>query len=166
MQIVAEDEYTRRFEAYFRHLVAQTRHEMVRDAATGRLVEPDVKLLESVERQLPVHGPADEWRRGLVSRIGAYAVENPSQRPIDFGKLFPDLLRPLRQRFFDDRRAAVTKVQRNLLLFGAPEFGDLPEPERRLAERTLDNLTRAKGYCGVCAKDAVDLALARLAEET
>jgi serine protein kinase len=166
MEIVSEEEYDRRFDTYFHHLVAHTRHEGVRDAATGRIVEPDIKLLESVEQVFPVHGSADTWRRGLVSRIGAYAVDHPTERPIDFRKLFPDLLRPLRQRFFDERRDSVTRVQRNLLLHGAPEFADLPEAERRLAERTLENLTRRQAYCAVCAKDAVDFALQQLARES
>lgn len=162
MELVTDQEYDRRFDAYFHHVVAHTRKEGVRDPATGRTTEPDLKLLESVERVFPVHGRPDEWRRGLVARIGAYAVDHPDERPIDFRKLFPDLLRPLRQRFFDERRATVTRVQRNLLLHGSPDFADLPETERRLAERTLENLTRRKSYCAVCAKDAVDFALLRM----
>lgn len=161
MELVSDEESDRRFDAYFHHLVAHTRHEGLRDPATGRSAEPDMKLLESVERVFPIHGSIDSWRRALVARIGAYAVERPSERPIDFRKLFPDLLRPLRQRFFDERRDTVTRVQRQLLLHGSPEFADLPDGDRRLAERTLDNLTRRLGYCAVCAKDAVDFALER-----
>lgn len=159
MELVTQSEYDRRFEAYFHHLIAHTRRESVRDQATGRTTEPDLKLLESVERVFPIHGPIDAWRRALVSRIGAYAVDHPHERPIEFRKLFPDLLRPLRQRFFDERRDTVTRVQRHLLLSGSPEFKDLPEADRRLAERTLENLTARLGYCAACAKDAVDFSL-------
>jgi serine protein kinase len=166
MELVSETESEKRFDLYFHHLVAHTRREGVRDAATGRVAEPDLKFLESVERVFPIHGPIDAWRRSLVARIGAYAVEHPQERPVDFRKLFPDLLRPLRQRFFDERRDQVTNVQRRLLLHGAPEFADLPEGERRLAERTLDNLVKRLGYCTACAKDAVDFALQRIKEAT
>jgi predicted Ser/Thr protein kinase len=165
MEIVSGAESDRRFDLYFHHLVAHTRRESVRDPATGRTTEPDVKLLESVESAFPINGPVDGWRRSLVARIGAYAVDHPDERPIDFRKLFADLLRPLRRRFFDQRRDTVTRVQRQLLLHGTPEFGDLPENDRRLAERTLENLTGRLGYCAVCAKDAVDFALAQLKED-
>jgi predicted Ser/Thr protein kinase len=161
MDLVRDEESERRFDAYFHHLVAHTRREGVRDAATGRTTEPDVKLLESVERVFPIHGSIDAWRRALVARIGAYAVEHPTERPIDFRKLFPELLRPLRQRFFDERRDTVTRVQRHVLVHGSPEFADLPENERRLADRTLENLTKRLGYCAVCAKDAVDFSMER-----
>jgi predicted Ser/Thr protein kinase len=165
MEIVSGAESDRRFDLYFHHLVAHTRRESVRDPATGRAAEPDVKLLESVESVFPINGPIDAWRRSLVSRIGAYAVDHPDERPIDFRKLFADLLRPLRRRFFDQRRDTVTRVQRQLLLHGSPEFGDLPENDRRLAERTLENLTGRLGYCPVCAKDAVDFALTQLKDD-
>ena len=161
MELVTQAEYDRRFDAYFHNLVAHTRRENVRDTATGRSVEPDVRLLEAVERVFPIHGPIDAWRRALVSRIGAYAVDHPEERSIDFKRLFPDLLRPLRQRFFDERRDTVTRVQRQLLVVGSPEFADLPESERRLTERTLANLTGRLGYCPTCAKDAVGFALAQ-----
>ena len=161
MDLVSEAESDRRFDAYFHHVIAHTRRETVRDPATGRLTEPDIKLLESVEKVFPISGPVDAWRRALVSRIGAYAVDHPDERPIDFSRLFPDLLRPLRQRFFDERRDRVTRVQRQLLLQGSPEFADLSEADRRLAERALENLTGRLGYCAVCAKDAVAFSLAR-----
>jgi len=161
MELVSDEESDRRFDAYFHHLVAHTRREGVRDPSTGRTVDPDVKMLESVERVFPINGPIDAWRRALVSRIGAYAVEHPNERPVDFRKLFPDLLRPLRRRFFDERRDTVLRVQRQLLLHGSPEFADLPDVDRRLAERTLENLKKRLGYCDVCAKDAVDFATER-----
>lgn len=164
MELVSQAEYDRRFDTYFHHLIAHTRREGVKESSTGRTVEPDMKLLESVERVFPIHGPIDSWRRALVSRIGAYAVDHPTERPIEFRKLFPDLLRPLRQRFFDERRDTVTRVQRQLLLHGSPEFADLPDADRRLAERTLENLTGRLGYCAACAKDAIDFSLTRPTE--
>jgi predicted Ser/Thr protein kinase len=166
MDLVSDAESDRRFDAYFHHVIAHTRRETVRDPSTGRLTEPDVKLMESVEKVFPISGPLDTWRRSLVSRIGAHAVDHPDERPIDFRRLFPDLLRPLRRRFFDERRDRVTRVQRHLLLHGTPEFADLSESDRRLAERSLENLTGRLGYCSVCAKDAVDFALVRDAPPT
>jgi serine protein kinase len=162
MELISEAEYDRRFDRYFQHLVAHTRGEAVRDPLTGRGADPDLRLLESVERLLPLSGPVEAYRRGLVSRIGAYAVDHPDERPIDFRKLFPDLLRAVRRNFFDERRELVTRVQRHLLAHGTPDFSDLAEPDRRLAERTLENLTQRSGYCVACAQDAVDFALTGL----
>ncbi len=165
MELVSEEEYDRRFDAYFQHLIASTRGEAVRDAATGRSAEPDLALLQSVERLLPTQGPVEQYRRSLVSRIGAYAVDHPEERPLDFRKMFPDLLRALRRNFFDERRGVVTRAQRHMLLHDTPDFAVLPESDRRVALRTLENLTGRHGYCASCAKDAVGLALQHLEAE-
>lgn len=159
MEMVSEKEYDRRFDAYFQHLIAHVRGEGVRDAATGRVTEPDVALLEAAEKLFPSRGNVAAFRSGLVSRIGAYAVDHPSERPLDFRRIFPDLFRLLRRASFDERREVVTRVQRHLLLAGTPEFASLPESDRRTAERALENLAGRAGYCRECARDAVDFAL-------
>lgn len=162
MQLVSHGEYDRRFDLYFQHVIARVRGESVRDAATGRTSPPDAALLESVERLFPTHGHADQFRSSLVSRIGAWAVDHPGERPLDFRRIFPDLYRALTKAFFEERKEAVVRVQRNVLLEGTPDFAALPDADRRLAETTLAGLRSRAGYCAACARDAVDLALRRL----
>ncbi len=162
LQLVSEGEYDRRFDAYFQHLVAHTRGGTVRDPNTGARVPPDERLLESVERLLPIAGPVDAYRRDVVARIGAYAVDHPEERTIDFRALFPDMQRALRRHFFEERREVVERAQGHLLLHGTAAFDDLGEADRRVAERAMQNLTGPAGYCAHCAKDAVQLALERL----
>jgi serine protein kinase len=162
MAVVAQTEYDRRFDLYFQHLTAHVRGEGVRDPLTGRTSPPDEALLESVEKLLPVHGQTAQFRSSLVSRIGAWAVDHPADRPLDFRRVFPDLYRAMTRAFFDARREEVTRVQRHLLLSGSPDFQALPDADRRRAETTLDGLRTRFGYCAVCARDAVDLALRKL----
>lgn len=166
MQIVSEDEVDRRFDAYFQHLVAFVQNRTVLDPSTGSRVPADAHLLISIEKLLPIQQPIEEYRRELVSRIGAYAIDHPDQQPLDFAKLFPDLLRSLRRSFFEERREAVTDVQRHVLLYDTPGFEDLPSEAREVATRTVQNLTAEDGpgggYCIWCAKDAVDFALLHL----
>ncbi len=165
MELAPEEEYDRRFDEYFKHVVAEIQGSNVFDPNTGSRVPPDTRLLESVERLLPISGPVDVYRRDLVSRIGAYALDHPDETPLDFRGLFPDLLRALRRNFFQERRGVVEQVQTHVLLHGSPAFDDLPPADRDAATRTLDNLTNTKaGYCPHCAKDAVHVALAHLRE--
>ena len=103
-------------------------------------------LLEAAEKFFPARGNASSFRSGLVSRIGAYAVDHPEERPLDFRRIFPDLFRTMRRAYFDQRRDAVTRVQRHLLLSGTPEFAALPDADRKNAERTLENLSGRGGF--------------------
>ncbi|MCG3133132.1 MAG: hypothetical protein HMLKMBBP_00225 [Planctomycetes bacterium] len=162
MALVARAEYDRRFDAYFQHVIAEVRREGVRDPATGRSSDPDRGLMEGVEKMLEVRGDAAAWRSGLVSRIGAWAVDHPGEGPPDMRAVFPDLFRNLRKSFFKDRRAAVERVQRNLLALDTPDAAAIPEAERAEAVRTMDRLCADRGYCRTCARDAVDFALAGL----
>jgi len=165
MELVPEAEYDRRFDEYFQHVVAEIQGSSVLDMNTGSRVAPDTRLLESVERLLSIPGPVDEYRRNLVSRIGAYALDHPDEKPLDFRGLFPDLLRALRRNFFEERRGLVEKVQMHVLLHGTPGFNDLNAADRKVATRTMENLTSERtGYCAHCAKDAVHVALAHLRE--
>ena len=166
MALVPEGEYDRRFDAYFQHVVAKIQGSMVLDANTGRREPADDRLLESVERLLPISEGIAEYRRNLVSRIGAYSLDHPKEKPIDFRKLFPDLHRAMRRHFFDDRKGYVEKVQQHVLLHGSPAFEDLSAADQKVAARTMANLTAdALGYCGHCAKDAVQIALDHLREQ-
>jgi predicted Ser/Thr protein kinase len=164
MQVVTEEEYGRRFDTYVQHAIAHVRGESVRDPSTGRAVPPDEGLMQSVEKLLPPHASASAFRSSLVSRIGAWAVDHPKERPLDFRRIFPDLHRTLVRSFYDERREAVTRVQRNVLLHGSPDFAALPDDDRALAETTLEGLRSRFGYCPACARDAVDLALRRVAQ--
>ena len=164
LELVADDEYDRRFAAYFLHVVAAVKQGTVHDASTGRRTPPDEVLMQSVEEQAGIAGDPGEHRKDLVARIGAYAVDHPDEQPLDFRRLFPDLHRSLRARYFDDRRAVVDRVRRNVLAHGTPGMSDLPEADRRLAERAIANLTSAERdedsrYCACCLKDAVALTL-------
>lgn len=159
MELVSEDEYDRRFDAYFQNLIAHVRKEAVRDPSTGRTSPPDPSLLAATERAFAPQDDVAAFRSGLVSRIGAWAVDHPDERPIDFRRVFPDLFRALRRTWFEERSDVVTRVQRHLLIAGTDAFAALPEADRRTAERTLENLTAHRGYCADCARDAVDFAL-------
>lgn len=165
MALVAQSEYDRRFDSYFQHVVAEVRRESVRDPATGRTSEPDRNLMEGVERAAEVRGDAAQWRSGLVSRIGAWAVDHPGGGAPDMREVFPDLFRSFRRSFFKDRRAAVERVQRNLLVLDTPDAAAIPEAERAEAVRTMERLCSERGYCRTCARDAVDFALAEFAAE-
>ncbi len=166
MALVPEGEYDRRFDTYFQHVVAKIQGSLVRDPNTGRREPADARLLESVERLLPITGDVDTYRSDLVSRIGAHALDHPDEQPIDFRKLFPDLHRAMRRNFFEDRRGLVEKVQRHVLLYGSASFDDLGADDRAVAARTMENLTaETPGYCAHCAKDAVQIALDHLRDE-
>jgi predicted Ser/Thr protein kinase len=155
MELATEVEYDRRFDEYFLHAVAAVRREKVRNPQTGEAEPPSEKLLKAVEALFGFRGPAEEFRKDLVARVGAYAVDHPRERP-NFRELFPDLLRAVKRDYYARRRNLVETLLQTLPLLGVPEAPPLPAETETLARRTLGNLTARHGYCERCARAAAD----------
>jgi serine protein kinase len=163
LELVPPGEYRRRFERYVAHALASTQREKVRNPHTGAQEAPDEEVMTAVERLLGLKDSAAAFRRNLVSRIGAFGVENPGKKP-DLGLLFPEILRALRGEYFAGMREKVRKVEAHILAFGTPEFDRLDRAQQDLVRRALDNLEKKFGYCRHCAREAV-VAVKRLLEE-
>jgi serine protein kinase len=159
MGLVEERRYIDRFERYVTHVSYWVKHEKVPNPITGRDEEPDEQMMAEVESILEMSGRRDEFRREVISRIGAWSVDHPRQKP-DYEKIFPRPILALRESFFEERKKQVRKINEDLLVL----LTDGPEkmqPEAAAAASTTLAVMKSRfGYCDSCAKDAV-LALIR-----
>jgi hypothetical protein len=109
--------------------------------------------METVERLFGFEGDAESWRKDLVGRIGAHAVDHPEDQ-VNFRRLFPDLLRAVKDEFFKEREEKVSRLIQDLLRHGTDDFDRLPAPNRELVTTVLRNLEEKFGYCASCARSA------------
>jgi predicted Ser/Thr protein kinase len=161
MELIREEEYDRRFERYFDHVLAFNKGELVRNETTGALEPADTATMEGVESLLSIQDPIDVFRKNLVAKIGAYAVDQPGE-PVNFRELFPEILRALKNEFRKLRRDQILAIQGHLLLHGTDAFDSLAAGDRTLVERTLRNMEERYGYCAGCLKDVVAFVLRRV----
>jgi serine protein kinase len=161
MELIREEEYDRRFERYFQHVLAFNKGEMVRNPSTGNLEKPDESVMASVEKLLTILESVEEFRQNLVAKIGAYAVDHPGEG-VSFRGLFPDVLRALKDEFRQQRREQIRTIQGHLLLHDTDGFAGVPEEERDLVESTIRNMIERHGYCESCLKDVVSFVLKRV----
>lgn len=73
------------------------RGEKVKNKMTGQHEEPDQTLMKEFEGLAHVTGDLTEFRKNIISRLGAWSVENlkdPSQatKELPWDKIFPDLM--------------------------------------------------------------------------
>ncbi len=78
MGLVEERRYIDRFERYVTHVSYWVKHEKVPNPITGRDEEPDEQMMAEVESILEMSGRRDEFRREVISRIGAWSVDHPA----------------------------------------------------------------------------------------
>jgi len=160
MALVEEKEYDRRFEQYFQHVVAYTRGAKVADARSGHERDPDPEILEGVERLLATGKDIDLFRKNLVGKVGAHSMANPGKK-LNFREVFPDILRALRDDFFQRRLSLVRQVEEDFLGIDTPAFEALPVERRQRVSTALENLQGRYGYCRTCAVDMASWALRR-----
>jgi predicted Ser/Thr protein kinase len=161
MGLVSERQYAELFERYVQHVVAWTRGERLRNRVTGELERPDDEMMAQTEAIISTGGEdRREFRRGLISAIGAHRIENP-QGEIDYSQIFPDLFRRLRDHFYDERKRTLRKNSERVLRYLGDERSQLDKRDVAQVESTLNAMKTRYGYCEHCAKDALVLLLTK-----
>jgi serine protein kinase len=97
-------------------------------------------------------------RRGLINSIAAFTIDHPDQ-PIDHARIFASQLKRLRESVFAERRGAVAKLGRDLVLLLREEGSGLDAQRRAAATRTLADLKQRFGYEDTSAADAAGVLL-------
>ena len=164
MGLVDENAYVELLGRYITHVSHWMKKEKLRNASTGRLEDPDEEMMAEVERTISAGGKPEEARSDVISRIGAWSIEHPGQRP-DYALVFPRQLQALREAYFGERKKLLKKTQEDLLLY----LGDGVERARVLlneeafarVETTLRKLESRYGYNKDSAKDAISFLLRR-----
>jgi len=130
--------------------------EKVRNRVTGEMEPPEEARMIEMERiAMPPGEDRGALRRGLISAVGAYRLDHPDAAEIDYGAIFPDLFRRLRDHTYEERKRQLHRSKENLLRFLSDDRSGLDEKARRQVETTLGNLRQRYGYCQGCAQDAI-----------
>jgi serine protein kinase len=152
--LVEESEYGRVFERYVTHVMHALKKEKVREASTGRLVDPDENMMQEVERTLEIAGRPEEFRQSLIAKIGAWSLDHRGQKPV-LSEIFVDLLRKLRDAYFEKHRKTIARGISDLVLLLSGNEGSLAAEARSRADAALATLIERHGYTRASARDLV-----------
>lgn len=161
--LVDETRYKELFERYVTHVSFWTKKEKLRNPMTGQYEAPDEQLMNEVETLLGSPDKPEDVRNGLINMIAAWAIDHPDQS-IDHVTVFAPQLRRLREAVFAERRSAVAKLCRDVILLLKEDGSGLDAARKAAAERTVEQLKTRFGYESGSASDAaVALVRERLA---
>jgi predicted Ser/Thr protein kinase len=162
--LVDETRYRELFDRYITHVSFWTKKEKLRNALTGQYEDPDERLMGEVEALLGMPDKPEHLRHSLINTIAAWAIDHPSA-PIDNARVFASYLRRMRDAVFADRRVAVGRLCRDVMVLLRDTGAGLDEPHRAHAERAVEELKRRYGYADSSVTDAaVALVRERFAE--
>ncbi len=152
--LVDETQYAQLFDRYVTNVLSWVRKEKVRNPVTDRLENPDEDLMGEVEKTLGGSGRKEDFRNDLMTRIGAWSIDHPNQRPV-YAEIFGKLFEKLRESYFEKQKKVLRKTHVGLLVYLTDGPGSLDAETLEVVERTLGNLKDKFGYCQECAREVV-----------
>ncbi|MGD0677776.1 MAG: serine protein kinase PrkA [Polyangiaceae bacterium] len=154
--LVREEQYAGLFDRYVQHVSVWVKKERLFNRVTQKYEDPDEKMMGEVERLLDMKGEAQDWRRQLISGIAAWALDHPGQK-VDASTVFPQHIRRMREAIFAERRPAVARLARDIVVLVRDEGVGLDAERRRTAAETIDHMIERFGYCRNCAADGASM---------
>ncbi len=156
MGLVSESQYRELFQRYVMLVSHWVKGEKVRNRVTGDFELPDEPRMVELEKiVMPAGEDRGAFRRGLISAVGAFRLDHPDAAEIDYGAIFPDLFRRLRDHTYEERKRQLHRSKEHLLRYLSDDRATLDEKARKQVEATLGNLRARYGYCEGCAQDAI-----------
>ncbi|MCC6620443.1 MAG: serine protein kinase PrkA [Deltaproteobacteria bacterium] len=126
MGMVDEQRYEDLFARYLLNVTYLQKNEKLYNERTGNYDPPDGKLIAELERVWEPSGDAERFRRDLVSRVGAFRIENKGE-PIPYRKLFPKLIEALEQDYYAKQKARVRRqLEHCMTALAAAAMGEEP----------------------------------------
>jgi hypothetical protein len=99
-------------------------------------------------------GRAEDFRQSLIAKIGAWSLDHRGQKPV-MGEIFADLLRKLRDAYFERHKKTIAKGIGDLVKLLTGNEGSLAVDPRARAESALQMLIDKYGYSRDSARDLV-----------
>ena len=156
MGLVTESQYRELFGRYAAVVSHWVKGEKMLNRVTGAHEPPDEGRMTELEGiVMPPGEDRTAFRRGLISAIGAYRLDHPDSKEIDYVAIFPDLFRRLREHTYEERKRQIGRTREDVLRYFSDERGGLEEKARRHVEETVTRMRERYGYCQHCAHDAL-----------
>ena len=158
MGLIAESEYNRQIEDYFKHVRAYVSSEKILNPRTGSYEDPSSAVMEGVEKMMSLKEPADSYRRNLITRIAAYSLEHPNEK-IDYHEVFSDIFDALEESFYKAQTRAFMSLARYVLVFGGADASLIPAQEVPKIEGAMRAMREKYHYNDDSAKEAIAFVL-------
>ncbi len=156
MGLVSESQYRAIFERYVVHVSHWVKNEKIKNRVTGEYEPPQETLMDEVEAIVrPKDEDATEFRKGLISSVGAFRLDHPDVVEIDYPRIFPDLFRRLREHYHAAHKKQLVRSGESALKVLAGEEGGLQPREIAQVNEMIATLISKYGYCRSCAQEGL-----------
>jgi serine protein kinase len=155
--IVEEEQYQELFRSYVTHVSYWVKGERLANEVTGNYEDADESMMQRVEALIGVGGPAEDFRKDLISAVAGHAIDNPGQE-VDYQAAFPHYVTRLREASYRSRRKQLGAIAEDLMELLSPDLrvrDALPADRRSAAEATRTTMIERYGYADASIRDGV-----------
>lgn len=149
--MVDERSYEDYIKRYIENIMAMIKKEKVKNNITGRFEEVDSYFIKEFENNISLKEDAEKFRSHLLSKVGAYSLDNPG-KPISYVTVFKDLVQRLKESFRLEQKKVIETIAKNVVYYEA-ELNDeeqkrtpLSKEVRAQIEKIFANLQKKYGY--------------------
>jgi serine protein kinase len=161
-----EKQYEGFLKKYIVNISAYLKKEKIRNPVTDKNEDADKYLMEEFEKVVGVSEDREHFRQNIMTQLGVYALENPQAGKIgmDYPKVFPDLMKKIRDFYIDEHSQLMKRVNDEITIF---EHRDSSKPvesgrtytmeqieAQKLASTMVENMKKKYGYTEVSAREA------------
>lgn len=155
MGLIQADAHQKLLRRYVKHVSAWTKGEKVMDTSLNDYVSPDEELMMQVEKSLIARSEnSADFRRSLISQIGAYRLDNPDEDEVDYQQLFGSYLKRLRDDYYLTQEKTVEHIRACYLNLCQGDKSELSDSDRARVELFRTNML-ALGYNDSSTRQAV-----------
>jgi predicted Ser/Thr protein kinase len=146
---------------YTQNIIHHVRGEKIKNRLTGQAEDPSQDLMQEFEQFVGLSTDADEFRKNLITRIGAWSLENPGRdksKTLPFDVIFPDLMEKLRNKHHENQISKIKAMGELMIdvntLSSEVQSNKLSETAQ-MAIKAYKGLQSKFGYGPLGAKEAL-----------
>lgn len=148
--LVDNRSYEDYIEKYIHHINAIIKNEKIRNEVTGKYEDPDMYFIKEFESNIHLKENPENYRSHIISKLGAYALDNPGKKII-YTDVLDNVYKQLKESFRNEQKKIISKIANNLVFY-VNEIEDeqkssaLSTENRDLIEGILTQLNDKYGY--------------------
>ncbi|MCY4643258.1 MAG: hypothetical protein OXB88_01435 [Bacteriovoracales bacterium] len=123
LELVDERSYEDYISKYTIQISALIKGEKIKNELTGKMEESDLFFIKEFESNINLQEDTDKFRKHMISKIGAFSLDNPNQKII-YTHVFPEITKKLKESFHKKQKRKVQNIAKDLVYFIAEKSGD------------------------------------------
>jgi predicted Ser/Thr protein kinase len=114
--LVDDRSYEDYIKRYISNVTALIKGEKIKNQLTGKSEPSDMFFIKEFENNIELKENPDTFRSHMISRIGAYALDNPNKK-IVYLEVFFDIGKKLQESFRNEQKKIIYSIAQNMVFF-------------------------------------------------